>query len=112
MQITDIRIRHICHEGHLRAMISCTFDKMLAVHEIKVIQGAKRLFVAMPNRIDNQGVSRDIVHPISSEIRRQLEAEILEAYQKCLEEIKLYSQKKDTEAPTDFPPKDETSCYL
>lgn len=80
MEITDIKIRKIITEGRLRAVVSVTLDNMLAVHDIKVVQGDERLFVAMPSRKDESGVFRDIVHPISPQARQMMEVQILEAY--------------------------------
>ena len=80
MEITDIKIRRIISEGRLRAVVSVTIDHMLAVHDIKVVQGDERLFVAMPSRKDENGVFRDIVHPISVSARKMLEDEVLDAY--------------------------------
>lgn len=80
MTITDIRIRKIIPEGRLRGVISITVDGVLAVHDIKIVQGDERLFVAMPSRKDDSGVFRDIVHPITPEARQQIEGEILNAF--------------------------------
>ena len=80
MEITDIKIRRIVTEGRLRAVVSVTLDHMLAVHDIKIVQGDERLFAAMPSRKDENGVYRDIVHPISASARNMFEKEILDAY--------------------------------
>ena len=80
MEISDIRIRRILQEGRLRAVVSLTIDDAVALHDIKVVQGDERLFVAMPSRRDETGAYRDIVHPISVEARKQIETRILEAY--------------------------------
>ena len=50
MQITDIRIRKIAKEGKMKAVVSVTFDNAFVVHDIKVIDGEKGLFIAMPSR--------------------------------------------------------------
>ena len=84
MEITDIKIRKIITEGRLRAVVSITVDHMLAVHDIQLVQGDERLFIAMPSRKDENGVFRDIVHPILPEGRRMIEESILEAYQQHL----------------------------
>ncbi|MCR5729648.1 MAG: septation regulator SpoVG [Ruminococcus sp.] len=84
MEITDVKIRKILSEGRLRAVVSVTIDEMLAVHDIKVVQGDERLFVAMPSRKDENGVFRDIVHPISPSARKLFEQSILEAYERQL----------------------------
>lgn len=87
MTITGIKVRKIIPEGKLRGIISVTFDDAFAVHDIKVVQGDERLFVAMPSRKDDNGVFRDIVHPISSESRSKMETEILNAYYQALSEV-------------------------
>ncbi|MBP0971309.1 MAG: septation regulator SpoVG [Oscillospiraceae bacterium] len=84
MEITDLKIRKMMTDGRLRAIVSITLDQMLAVHDIKVVQGETRLFVAMPSRKDEGGIFRDIVHPISAQARQYLENQILEAYQEQL----------------------------
>lgn len=80
MEITDIKIRRLLNEGRLRAVVSITLDDMLAVHDIKVVQGDDRLFAAMPSRKDENGIFRDIVHPITPTARNAFETEILDAY--------------------------------
>ncbi len=80
MNISDIKIRKTISEGRLRAIVSMTLDDTLAVHDIKVVQGDERLFVAMPSRKDEKGVFRDIVHPISPDARQDVEQQILDAY--------------------------------
>lgn len=92
MQITDIKIRKLIPEGRLRAVVSVTLDDRLAVHDIKVVQGDERLFVAMPSRKDESGIFRDIVHPITPEARQAIEGEILEAYQNHLYNQEIESQ--------------------
>lgn len=81
MNITDIKIRKLLDEGRLRAIISITIDDTIAIHDIKVIEGPSRLFVAMPSRRDDNGVFRDIVHPIKPEARQEIEDTLLKAYE-------------------------------
>lgn len=89
MNISDIKIRKTLSEGRLRAIVSITLEDTLAVHDIKIVQGDERLFVAMPSRKDENGVFRDIVHPISPAARQLVEDQILDAYSryKALNEI-------------------------
>ncbi len=89
MKITDIKVRKLLDSGKLRGVISITLDDAFAVHDIKVIQGENRLFVAMPSRRDEKGTFRDVVHPINSELRNELETQILSAYQRELENQSL-----------------------
>ena len=79
MEITDVKIRKILSDGRLRAVVSITLGDMIAVHDIKIVQGDERLFVAMPSRKEENGIFRDIVHPISSSARRLLEESIIES---------------------------------
>lgn len=81
MKITQINVRRTFKEGKLKAIISITVDNCLTIHEIKIIQGKARLFVAMPNRMDANGVFRDIVHPIGSDARNAFEELIISAYE-------------------------------
>lgn len=80
MEITDIRIKKIDNEGSLRAVASVILDNSFAIHDVKIIDGAEKLFVAMPNRKAPSGEYRDIVHPINSEIRNLFEKRVLDAY--------------------------------
>ena len=70
MNITDIRIRKTYSDNRLRALVSITVDYDLAVHDIKIIEGPERLFVAMPSRKDENGTFRDISHPITPQARK------------------------------------------
>ncbi len=80
MKITDIKVRKLLPGGRLKAVVSITLDDCFAVHDIKVIEGTDRLFVAMPSRRDESGIYRDIVHPINAPERQEIEHLILKAY--------------------------------
>ena len=86
MQITDVRVRKVAKEGKLKAVISITMDEEFVVHDIKVIEGEKGLFIAMPSKKAVDGEYRDIAHPINSETREKIQSIILENYEKVLEE--------------------------
>lgn len=86
MQITDVRVRKITKEGKMRAVVSITLDDELVVHDIKVIEGDKGLFIAMPSKKAADGEYRDIAHPINSATRERLQKAILDAYEKSLTE--------------------------
>ena len=98
MEITDVKIRKIMSDGRLRAVVSVTIDEMFAVHDIKVVQGDERLFVAMPSRKDENGVFRDIVHPISASARKLFEETILEAYERQLAVLETEQPEGSEEA--------------
>lgn len=80
MQLTDIKIRKFFDEGPMKAVVSVTFDDCLAVHDIKVIYARDRFFIVMPSRKNPDGTYRDIVHPINSTFREQLETAVIDAY--------------------------------
>lgn len=80
MTITDVKIRRIMNEGKLRAIVSVTFDNVLAVHDIKVIEGQERMFLAMPARQLMSGRFADIVHPTDPELRTEIESAVLSEY--------------------------------
>ena len=86
MQITDVRVRKVAKEGKLKAVVSITMGEEFVVHDIKVIEGEKGLFIAMPSKKAVDGEYRDIAHPINSETREKIQSIILENYEKVLEE--------------------------
>jgi len=86
MQITDVRVRKITKEGKMKAIVSITLDDEFVVHDIKVIEGEKGLFIAMPSKKATDGEYRDIAHPINSSTRENLQRVILKSYEKALDE--------------------------
>ncbi len=89
MQITDVRVRRITKEGKMKAVVSITIDDEFVVHDIKVIEGEKGLFIAMPSKKATDGEYRDIAHPINSATRENIQQIILDAYEKALSEPEL-----------------------
>lgn len=84
MQITDVRIRKVEKEGKMKAVVSITIDEEFVVHDIKVIEGDKELFIAMPSRKAADGEYRDIAHPINSDTRERIQTLILQKYQETM----------------------------
>ena len=84
MQITDVRVRKVTKEGKMKAIVSITLDNEFVVHDIKVIEGEKGLFIAMPSRKATDGEYRDIAHPINSETRDRIQKIILDKYETTL----------------------------
>lgn len=85
MQITDVRVRKVAKEGKMKAIVSITIDNEFVVHDIKVIEGEKGVFIAMPSRKAADGEYRDIAHPINTETRDMIQRIILERYEAALE---------------------------
>jgi len=83
MQITDVRVRKVDKEGKMKAVVSITIDDEFVVHDIKVIEGDKGLFIAMPSRKSSDGEYRDIAHPINSDTRQKIQQLILEKYEEA-----------------------------
>ena len=86
MQITDVRVRKIAKEGKMKAVVSIKLDDEFVVHDIKVIEGEKGLFIAMPSKKASDGEYRDIAHPINSDTRTTIQDIILAKYEEALEE--------------------------
>ena len=84
MQITDIKVRKLFDEGPMKAIVSVTFDGQLAVHDIKVINARDRFFIVMPSRKNPDDTFRDIVHPINSDFRSDLEEKVIAAYEEAV----------------------------
>ena len=86
MNITDVRVRKVAKEGKMKAVVSITIDDEFVVHAIKVIEGEKGLFIAMPSRKAADGEYRDIAHPINSTTRDRIQTLILDKYQEVMNE--------------------------
>ena len=80
MQITDVRIRKIEKEGKMKAVVSITIDEEFVIHDIKIIDGEKGMFIAMPSRKTAEGEYKDIAHPIKSSTRELIQNLILQKY--------------------------------
>ncbi len=80
MQITDVRIRKIEKEGKMKAVVSITIDEEFVIHDIKIIEGEKGMFIAMPSRKTAEGEYKDIAHPIKSSTRELIQNLILQKY--------------------------------
>ena len=86
MKITDVRVRKVAKEGKMKAVVSITIDDEFVVHDIKVIEGEKGLFIAMPSRKAADGEYRDIAHPINSTTRDRIQTLVLDKYQEVMNE--------------------------
>lgn len=80
MEVTDVRVRRVTGESKMKAYVSITLDASFAVHDIRVVEGPKGLFVAMPSKKLPNGEFRDIAHPINAATRQMLQERILQAY--------------------------------
>lgn len=84
MKITDVRLRKVDKEGKMKAVASITLDGEFVVHDVKIIDGDKGFFIAMPSRKTGEGEYRDIAHPINSETRDEMQKIVLDAYEKAV----------------------------
>ncbi len=84
MRITDVRVRKMTQDSKMKAIVSITIDDEFVVHDIKVIEGEKGMFIAMPSKKASDGEYRDIAHPINSETRDRIQRIILDSYEKAL----------------------------
>ena len=84
MKITDVRVRKVNSAGKMKAVVSVTFDDSFVVHDIKVIEGKERMFIAMPSRKTAEGEFKDVAHPINTQLRDELQSVILKKYDEVL----------------------------
>ncbi len=87
IKITDVKIRKISESEKMKAIVSVTFDDMIVIHDIKIIETKDKLFIAMPSRKTPDGQFRDIAHPVNIEMRKELEQKVLEEYEKYKNEL-------------------------
>lgn len=81
MKVTSVEIRRVqSGEGKVKAICSVVFDEMFVVHDLRVVEGIKGVFVAMPQRKSAEGKYQDIAHPITAEAREAIQKAVLHAY--------------------------------
>lgn len=83
MEITSVSVRKIEKEGsRMKGIASILIDDAVAIHDIRIIEGDKGLFIAMPSRKTATGGYRDIAHPINPDVRKQFEETIIAEFEK------------------------------
>ena len=88
MKITEITVAPV-DENKLRAYVNITIDECFMIRGLKVIQGGKGLFVAMPNKKGKNGMFRDVAHPINPETRQMIEELVLDKYYETTGEMRM-----------------------
>ena len=87
MKITSVNVRVTEKEdSRMKGIASVLLDDCFAIHDIRIIEGDKGLFIAMPSRKTATGGYRDIAHPITPECRQIFEEAVIEAYKKEVNE--------------------------
>lgn len=88
MNITDVRVRPVEKEGtnKMKAVASITIDGDFVVHDIKVIESEKGLFIAMPSKKDGNGEFKDIAHPINTGTRQKIQDAIIAKYEEVIQD--------------------------
>lgn len=81
MQVTDVRVRKVLPDGKMKAVASVTLDDEFVVHDVRVVEGANGLFIAMPSRKTPEGTFRDVAHPITAEAREMIQEAVIRAYE-------------------------------
>jgi stage V sporulation protein G len=85
MMVTAVSMRVVEREK-VKAFASITLDDEFVVHDLRIIEGQKGLFVAMPSRKLPNGEFRDVAHPIKPEVREMIQTAVLEEYERRKEE--------------------------
>nr|WP_263314353.1 septation regulator SpoVG [Mammaliicoccus sp. Marseille-Q6498] len=93
MNVTDVRLRKIKTDGRMKALVSITLDDAFVIHDLRVIEGNSGLFVAMPSKRTPDGEFRDIAHPINSEMRQEIQEQVMRIYEETSEIIIPHSQQ-------------------
>lgn len=97
MKISDIRIRLVTTAGILKAVASVTIEDSFVIHDIKILESANGLFIAMPNRKNAKGEYKDICHPLNTPTRETLKTALLDEYERVLAEEKNGAQKTEND---------------
>lgn len=90
MIITAVQLKLLFDTGtKLRAIANLTFDDMLVVHDIKVLQNNDELFLAMPSKSKKTSGFQDIVHPINRDTRTAIENIIFAVYNTAVKDNRV-----------------------
>ncbi|MCD6318162.1 septation regulator SpoVG [Candidatus Aerophobetes bacterium] len=87
MRISEVKVRRVEGKDRFKAWVTVTFDDSFRVHGLKVIEGRKGLFVAMPSRRLPNGEFIDTAYPLNQELRETIQREVLEEYNQNSSEI-------------------------
>ncbi|MBT3455723.1 septation regulator SpoVG [bacterium] len=86
MKITEVKVYPAKNGGRLKAFATIVFDNSFIIRDLKIIEGNKGYFVSMPSRRRKDGSFRDIVHPLNSEMRQEIEETVVGAFNEQIEE--------------------------
>ncbi len=86
MTITDIRVRKVNSQNRMKGIASITIDDVFVIHDIKIIESDKGLFIAMPSKKTPNGEFKDVAHPINTETREMIQAQVIAKYNETTEE--------------------------
>ncbi len=94
MKITSVKVRKIEKEGsRMKGIASVVLDDCFAIKDIRIIEGEKGLFIAMPSRKYPNGEYRDVAHPINAETRAMFENSIIEEYNNTEDVVSAESEE-------------------
>ena len=98
MKVTSVKVKKIEKENsRMKGIASILLDDIIAIHDIRIINGDNGLFVAMPSRKTATGGYRDIVHPITQEGRNIIETAIIEEYNKAEDDSSAEETSEEAE---------------
>ncbi|MBN2184065.1 MAG: septation regulator SpoVG [Candidatus Krumholzibacteriota bacterium] len=97
MDITEIRVS-LRDDNKLKAFASITLDNCFVIRGLKIIEGAKGVFVAMPSRKRPDGTYQDVAHPINNQTRDWMEEKIVKAYEQEVEKVQAETGLEVTES--------------
>jgi stage V sporulation protein G len=84
MKVTKVVVKPVNGNNRLKATASVTFDDEFVVHGIRVVEGDKGLFIAMPSRKMSDGTHKDIAHPLNSETRQKIQDAVIDEYNRVI----------------------------
>lgn len=85
MEITEVKVFPVPDGEKLKAYATIVFDNAFIIRDLKVIEGAKGLFVSMPSRKRKDGTFRDVVHPLNPETRSMIEERVIQEYKSVMD---------------------------
>lgn len=101
MEVTSVKIQKLITEPRkmLVAVASIIIDGMLVINDVRILKSDEKLFIAMPSRQLEDGLYKDVVHPINREGRKILEEAVLGTYAAYLEDLEATAAAEKSESP-------------
>lgn len=98
MKITKVNFYPYSKKGNFKGYASVELGGEVVITGIRLLDGKKGLFIAMPAQADSEGEYHDIAFPVTKELREKMTDAVIEAYEDGDEKPKKAKKSKKRKA--------------